>query len=53
MGGLSPSFPEDFKYKIIDVADVPGEQISKFFNQANNFIQGGIESGGQVLVHCF
>ena len=53
MGGLQPSFPESFKYKVIDVADVPGQNVSRYFNEANRFIGQGIESGGQVLVHCF
>lgn len=38
MGGLEPLFADSFKYKVVDVADVPGQNISNHFNTSNRFI---------------
>ena len=51
--GIQPFFPRDFKYKCLNVLDMPQANIGRFFPQAVDFIKEGIERGGGVLVHCF
>ena len=53
MGGVSPAFTSQFKYKVIQVMDVPWENLGKYFPDAVAFIRGAIQSGGTVFVHCW
>ena len=40
------------KYLVIDAEDVPSYPLHRHFAECLRFIQGGIRSGGQILVHC-
>lgn len=50
---LPPKFPNEFRYKVIEILDEPGAKLSVYFKETGEFIRGAIEGGGQVLVHCF
>uniref|UniRef100_A0ACD5TPF0 Uncharacterized protein n=1 Tax=Avena sativa TaxID=4498 RepID=A0ACD5TPF0_AVESA len=50
---LNPAFPEEFTYKKIEVLDSPDTDLVKHFGECFTFIDEGICSGGNVLVHCF
>lgn len=45
-------FPNDFIYKVIPIGDVSSENISKYFDEAFDFIDSCLESNNNVLVHC-
>jgi len=49
--GVAPPFPNDFKYVTLPAADVPGQDMTQFFDETRRFIAEGIAEGG-VLVHC-
>ncbi|GLH13721.1 Dual specificity protein phosphatase Mpk3 [Gryllus bimaculatus] len=40
------------KYKGIHLLDLPLANISDYFYETADFIEGGVTSGGKVLVHC-
>ncbi|XP_031569241.1 serine/threonine/tyrosine-interacting protein-like isoform X2 [Actinia tenebrosa] len=48
---VKPNFKNDFKYLILDVADLPTENIIKHFPQVKAFIDEGLSSAGNVLLH--
>ncbi|XP_024315620.1 dual specificity protein phosphatase 1B isoform X1 [Brachypodium distachyon] len=50
---LNPAFSEEFTYKKIEVLDSPDTDLVKHFGECFNFIDEGISTGGNVLVHCF
>lgn len=50
---LSPAFPAEFTYKKIEVLDSPDTDLVKHFGECFTFIDEGISTGGNVLVHCF
>ena len=50
--GVSEIFPNDFKYLLLDIGDNPSENINKYFNDTNLFIDNAINNGGNVLIHC-
>lgn len=41
-----------FRRLHVQVEDYPGEDLIKHFPTTNQFLDGGIEEGGAVLVHC-
>ena len=51
--GFKPSFPEEFKYKIINILDMPYVNIGRHFPTAINYIKEGMSEGNAVLVHCY
>eukprot|EP00347_Sterkiella_histriomuscorum_P001470 403371914 len=51
--GFQPFFPGQFKYKVINVLDMPFENLGRYFQSGINFIKQAIASGGSVLVHCY
>ena len=53
LSGLNPCFPNDFEYKVLPVVDQPWENMSRHFSGCIKFIQGAIDKGGAVLVHCY
>lgn len=53
LSGLNPCFPNDIKYKVINVMDVPWENLGRHFSSCNKFIEGAISGGGNVFVHCY
>ncbi|XP_051184557.1 dual specificity protein phosphatase 1B isoform X1 [Lolium perenne] len=50
---LNPAFPAEFTYKKIEVLDSPDTDLVKHFGECFAFIDEGICTGGNVLVHCF
>ena len=50
--GLKLFFPDKFKYHKIDLIDQETQNIRKYFDETNNFINNAIIKGGNVLVHC-
>ena len=51
LGGLNPPFPSQFKYKVLQVMDVPWENLGRHFMDAALFIKNALDSGGIVFVH--
>ena len=51
--GINPCFVGELKYKIINVLDVPWQNISKYFILSNKFIEEALNNGGNILVHCY
>jgi len=51
--GCPPPFPKDFSYKVIEVLDMPSVNLGRHFNEAVDYIQKTLDSGGKLLVHCF
>ncbi|KAJ4834374.1 Dual specificity protein phosphatase 1 [Turnera subulata] len=49
---LPPSYPNDFVYKVIAVADREETNLKQYFDECCNFIDEAKRRGG-VLVHCF
>lgn len=51
---FKPAFTnEQFKYKVINVYDMPFVNLSKHFQECIDFIKDALDNGGAVLVHCF
>ncbi|XP_043284040.1 serine/threonine/tyrosine-interacting protein-like isoform X2 [Venturia canescens] len=48
---IRPNFPDKFKYLVLDIADSATENIIQHFQKVKAFIDEGLNSGGQVLVH--
>ncbi|XP_076682264.1 serine/threonine/tyrosine-interacting protein isoform X1 [Andrena cerasifolii] len=48
---IKPNFPDKFQYLVLDIADTATENIIHHFQQVKAFIDEGLNSGGQVLVH--
>ncbi|XP_015179112.1 PREDICTED: serine/threonine/tyrosine-interacting protein-like isoform X1 [Polistes dominula] len=48
---IRPNFPDKFKYLVLNIADTISENIIQHFKNVKEFIDEGINSGGQVLVH--
>ncbi|KAE9602120.1 putative phosphoric monoester hydrolase [Lupinus albus] len=52
-GTLAPAHPEDFVYKIIQVADRDDVNIKQYFDECFTFIDDSKRCGEGVLVHCY
>ncbi|KAL5547720.1 hypothetical protein UlMin_002951 [Ulmus minor] len=50
---LEPSHPNDFVYKVINVADKEDTNLRQYFEECFEFIDEGKRVGGYVFVHCF
>lgn len=48
---IRPNFPDRFQYLVLDIADTATENIIQHFQRVKAFIDEGLNSGGQVLVH--
>ncbi|KAK8577710.1 hypothetical protein V6N13_027977 [Hibiscus sabdariffa] len=48
-----PSYPNEFVYKIIEVADREDTNLMQYFDECFGFIDEAKRLGGGVLVHCF
>ncbi|XP_014482245.1 PREDICTED: serine/threonine/tyrosine-interacting protein-like isoform X1 [Dinoponera quadriceps] len=48
---IRPNFPDKFKYLVLNIADIATENIIQHFQTVKTFIDEGLNSGGQVLVH--
>lgn len=51
--GFKPFFPGEFNYMVINVLDMPFENLIRHFKPAIDFIKQAIKGGGTVLVHCY
>ena len=50
---MAPYFPETFVYKTIPLIDSPSENIFKYFDSTNKYIDDAIHNQeGKILVHC-
>lgn len=53
-GELQAAFPTQFKYKCFhDASDDVMFNMAKYFDEAADFINRALNSGGKVLVHCY
>ncbi|XP_050131881.1 dual specificity protein phosphatase 1-like isoform X6 [Malus sylvestris] len=50
---LAPAYPNDFVYKVINVADRVCTDLKQHFDECIEYIDEAKRSGGGVLVHCF
>ena len=50
--GVTPQFPNAFRYRTLPVMDVETEDIRPYFNSTIEFIDNAVVTGGKVLVHC-
>ena len=50
---LGNMFPNDFVYYKIDIDDIETENISKYFDNTNKFIENALFHDDKVLVHCY
>ena len=48
---IAAKYPDEFKYHIVEVLDVPTVSLLQFLPECKRFIDEGRASGG-VLVHC-
>ncbi|KAK9295043.1 hypothetical protein QLX08_010523 [Tetragonisca angustula] len=48
---IKPNFPDKFQYLVLNIADTATENIIQHFHKVKAFIDDGLNSGGQVLVH--
>ncbi|XP_010546836.1 PREDICTED: dual specificity protein phosphatase 1B [Tarenaya hassleriana] len=50
---VSPLYPDEFSYKVIEVVDRSETDLTQYFDECFNFVDEARQSGGGVLVHCF
>lgn len=50
---INPSFPEYFQYKNLEILDTYSTNILNIFQEAIDYIDFALSSGGKILVHCF
>ena len=50
---MNPSFPEMFQYKNLEITDTSSTNIMNFFQDAIEYIDSSLRTGGKILVHCF
>eukprot|EP01127_Copromyxa_protea_P015490 TRINITY_DN4464_c0_g1_i1.p1 TRINITY_DN4464_c0_g1~~TRINITY_DN4464_c0_g1_i1.p1 ORF type:complete len:607 (+),score=123.75 TRINITY_DN4464_c0_g1_i1:199-1821(+) len=51
-GDIIRFHPNDFKYLVITLDDIPESDLSVHFHEATKFIQEAEEAKGKILVHC-
>ncbi|CAI2366802.1 unnamed protein product [Moneuplotes crassus] len=51
--GIRPLYRKEFKYKVVNIMDLPTQNILMYFDKAIEFINKAVAGGGRVLVHCF
>jgi hypothetical protein len=51
LGGMNAPFPSQFTYKVLQVMDVPWENLGRHFMESALFIQRALKNGGVVFVH--
>jgi len=50
--GVTPAFPNEFKYLHIQLIDCPTQSVSIHFNETCRFIEDAMSNDGKVLIHC-
>jgi len=53
MGGIQPIYPQHFTYKVLNVRDIPSENLLTHLHGAADFIKQVVDSRGKVFVHCW
>jgi len=51
--GVKAVHPTVFSYKVLKLLDKPDEDITRYFEEASDFIHDVLSKGQKVLVHCF
>jgi hypothetical protein len=51
--GIKDAYPQLFAYKTLKLLDIPTEDISRYFEEAADYIHGVLIKEQKVLVHCF
>jgi hypothetical protein len=51
--GIKEAYPKLFTYKTLKLLDIPTEDISRYFEEAADYIHGALSKEQKVLVHCF
>lgn len=51
--GIRPLYKKEFKYKVVNIMDLPTQNILIYLEKAIEFINKAVSNGGRVLVHCF
>lgn len=49
---IGPSFADKLSYKKLNIQETFDFNISSYFNEAFEFIESCLNSGGAILVHC-
>lgn len=49
---MTPKFPKDIEYKVLDVDDSPQQNLLQYFQECKEFIDRAHQKGNSVLVHC-
>ena len=52
MTGASPPFPQHFGYSVVQVRDIPEEDLLAHLPEATEFVSAALAGGGRVFVHC-
>jgi len=50
--GLTPPYPDEFKYLNVEAIDEIKENLLDKFNETITYIDNAINEGGTVLIHC-
>lgn len=50
--GIRPLYKKEFKYKVVNIMDLPTQNILAHLDRAVEFINKVVTGGGRVLVHC-
>ena len=51
--GIRPLYRKEFKYKVVNIMDLPTQNIVQYFDKAIEFMNKAVTNNGRVLVHCF
>lgn len=51
--GIEPMYPKEFKYKVVELFDLPSQNILPYLDKAVHYISKVVSSGGRVFVHCY
>ncbi len=53
MNGIYPYYTDEFEYKIIHINDDPWVDITKFFDESNEFIDRALsDPQNKIMIHC-
>lgn len=52
ISGMSPIYPKDFEYLVMDLLDIKKQKLLDVFDDSNSFIDNALTNGGKVYVHC-
>ncbi len=49
--GIKPVYRKEFKYKVVNIMDLPTQNIMMYFDKAIEFMNRAVAGGGRVFVH--